>query len=291
MIPQNNHLSPLPWVKTLDEQAHRQTYAYGRIHPLYTEANFMLPFQIIYEGAAPLDVSEVLLYRSDDTLVGDITSRLFTTGLYVSDFTDYSVIIYPGLLPVSVRFDDGQYYMKMTTSAGVAFSEVFTVVQSVAGYVKVEWWDDRDFLFDGGRVVYDGQYRNRVYLATEIGMPEYTFDEEGEERDGVFFPVKQLSEKTYRFTFLSPEYLCDVLRLVRMADHCVVTDKHGRQYMCNTFLMTPKWQPQGYLAAVDVEFQTNTVMKKTGWVWYPEERGDFNNDFNNDFNITDNNEE
>ena len=75
---------------------------------------------------------------------------------------------------------------------------------------------------------------------------------------------KQLSEKTYRFTVLAAEYVCDVMRFIRMADSIVITDKYGRTYNCDTFLMTPKWETQGNLASVEVEFQTNTVAKRIG---------------------------
>lgn len=40
-------------------------------------------------------------------------------------------------------------------------------------------------------------------------------------------------------------------------------------------------------SSVEIEFQTNTVVKKLGSVF----RGDFNNDFNNDFNIKPNENE
>ena len=97
-----------------------------------------------------------------------------------------------------------------------------------------------------------------------MGKPDYTFEEEGEQRDGLWFPEKMISEKTYKFTFLASEYLLDVMRFIRMADNIKVTDKYGRTYQCDTFLMTPKWEAQGNLASVEVEFQTNTVAKRIG---------------------------
>ena len=95
---------------------------------------------------------------------------------------------------------------------------------------------------------------------------------------------KQISEKTYRCTFLAPEYLCDVMRLIRLSDYVIVTDKYGRVYNCDTFLATPTWQTQGNLASVEVEFQTDTVVKKICRGTIYENRGDYNSDFNNDFN-------
>lgn len=290
MIQYNNHLSPLPFVNTLAEQAHRQTYAYGQIFPLYTEANFLLPFQIIRTKTATISLTSVYIRKAkNDTVVADITNKLQLTGLVAVERDDYNIWVYPALLPFDTRFDEGQYYLVLTDNNGTCYSEVFTAVHNINLFTKIEWWDEEDFVFDDGCIVYKlPTFRNKVYLPTEVGMPDYTFNEEGEERDGFFFPQKQLSEKTYRCTFLAPEYLCDVMRTIRMADNVRVTDKYGRVYMCDTFLITPKWQPQGYLASVDCEFQTNTVMKKVNYARYIVNNGDYNNDYDNDYDINNN---
>lgn len=39
----------------------------------------------------------------------------------------------------------------------------------------------------------------------------------------------------------------------------------------------------GDLASVEIEFKTNTVVKKIGRVYIISNKGDFNRDFNNDF--------
>lgn len=288
MIQRNNHLSPLPFVTSLAEQAHRQSYAYGQIFPLYTEYNHILPFQIIRPmPSSTIMLLSVFIYRADGTFMQDITQALRYSGLDHYDYDTYFVWVYPARLLMSTAFPEGQYYLALTDNVGTCYSEVFTVVTDITPYTRIEWWDEEDFIFDDGRIVYrQPLFRNLVYLPAEIGMPEYTFNEDGEERDGFFFPQKQISEKTYRCTFLAPEYLCDVMRTIRMADHVVVTDRHGREYVCDTFLITPKWQQQGYLASVEAEFQTDTVMKKVGYARYYVERGDYNDDYENDYDRT-----
>lgn len=174
----------------------------------------------------------------------------------------------------------------MTLYDGVQtwYSEVFTVVQQMQPYLKIEWYDESDMIFEGGRIVYTSpQYHNFLYFASELGKPDYEFTEEGETRDGYFFPEKQLSEKTYRCTVLAPEYLCDVMRMIRMADHVRVTDKYGRIYDCDTFLITPKWETQGDVASVEIEFDTATVVKKIGDGKTVLQRGDFNADYSSDY--------
>ena len=181
---------------------------------------------------------------------------------------------------------DGQYYLEMTDGVQTWYSEIFTVVQQMSSYLKIEWYNDEDLVFDGGRIVFASpRFHNFLYFATEVGKPEYTFEEEGESRDGFFFPEKQLSEKRYKCTILAPEYLCDVMRLIRMCDHVRVTDKYGRIYDCDQFLITPEWQDQGDLASVEIEFETDTVVKKIGRGYTVPSGADFNNDYNNDYLI------
>lgn len=285
-IEQQSQISVLPWYTSIDKQNHRKSYAYGQIYPLFTPANTMLPFQIMRTTRANA-VSSVRLYRKEGTLVADITQYAKDTGLQVVRITSlgYDVIVYPGILPMPLNQLDGIYYATLSDGVETWFSEMFTVVQDVSGYLKIQWFDADNAVFDAGIIVYQNpQFKNVLYLCTELGKPEYQFEEEGEDRDGYFFPEKQISVKTFKCTILAPEYLCDVMRFIRMADYIHITDKYGREYDCDTFLITPKWQTQGDLASVEIEFQTATVVKKIGRGYLGANIGDFNSDYNNDFN-------
>lgn len=282
---QNNNLSPLPFYESEEQQNHRKSYAYGAIYNLFAPADVLLPFQIIRQHRDE-EVAGVKLYRRDGSLFADITEDVKSAGLTIVNMEeyDYDVIVYPAYLPLAVNMEIGVFYMELTDGVQTWVSEMFTSVSTTNGYVRVEWWDNEDFVFDGGRIVYQGvRYRNVLYLNTQIGKPEYKFEEEGENRDGYFFPEKQISEKVYKFTFAAPEYLCDVMRFIRMADNVLITDEIGREYDCDTFLMTVKWQTQGDIASVEAEFETATVAKKIGNVYREETKGSFNNDFNTDY--------
>ena len=285
---QNNNISVLPWYTSIEQQNHRKSYAYGQIYPLFTPKRTLLPFQIM-RNTSTRDITGAQLYTKEGVLFADITTALFETGLQIVRFASlgYDIIVYPSLLPFAIDTPDGIYYARMTDGVNVWFSEMFTIVNDVSGYLKIEWYDLENFVFDAGQIVYQNPtFHNVLYLCTELGKPEYPFEEEGETRDGYFFPEKQISEKTYRCMALAPEYLCDVMRFIRMSDKVFVTDKYGRQYDCDTFLITPKWQTQGDLASVEIEFETATVAKKIGRGYItPGTKGDFNNDFNNDFKI------
>lgn len=285
---QNNNISVLPWYTSIEQQNHRKSYAYGTIYPLFTPKRTLLPFQIM-RNTSSRNITRAQLYDKNGVLFADITTALKETGLQIVPFASlgYDVIVYPSLLPFAIDTPDGIYYASMTDGVNVWYSEMFTIVGDLSGYLKIEWYDVENFVFDAGQIVYQNpKFHNVLYLCTELGKPEYPFEEEGETRDGYFFPEKQISEKTYRCMALAPEYLCDVMRFIRMSDKVFVTDKYGRQYDCDTFLITPKWQTQGDLASVEIEFETATVAKKIGRGYItPGRKGNFNNDFNNDFKI------
>lgn len=282
---QNNNLTPLAFQKEEEWLSHNKSYAFGAIYNLFSPNSMLLPFQIVRPHRNDR-IESVELYTRNGELVGNITNDIVSLGLSVKSFElyGYDVIVYPAYLPLNINLPLGIYFIKISDGVDTWYSEMFTNVSSIDGYIKVEWWDNEDFLLEDGRIVYSGmKYHNVVYLNSKIGKPEYKFVEEGETRDGYFFPEKQLSEKVYKFTFIAPEYLCDAMRFIRMADNVLITDEVGREYDCDTFLMSVKWQTQGDLASVEVEFETATIAKKIGHSQMLVNGGDFNGDFNSDY--------
>lgn len=284
---QNNNFSPIPFYESINEQNHRKPYAYGEIYPLICPADKLLPFQICVPGDRALDVAAVTLCDVDGRTIMPLMQPLTDAGMrsVYNDEHGYSVLVYPASMPLGVTIAEGRYTLSVSYGGKVYYSDVITIVSDTQGYLRLEWRDVEDFVFDSGIIIYNApRYTNVLYLCAEIGKPDYQFEEEGENRDGYFFATKRLSEKTYKFTFLAPEYMCDALRLARMADVVKITDKYGREYRCDTFLITPKWQTQGDIASVEAEFETNTVAKKIPFAYQVIDKGDFNNDYNNDFN-------
>lgn len=289
MIQRNNNLSPLPFYRSLEEQESEKSYAYGDVYPLYTCQGCVPPFQCIFEHTSSTVQAVILHKMADDTEV-NITTAIVEAGLVKKDFAQdgYDVVYYPSMGITAFSQDEGRYYVKITLSGGETYySDIFTMVGVMDGYINLMWWDLQDLVMDNARIVYkdgaDVVYRNQLWLQTQLGKPDYEFTEEGETRDGYFYPEKMISDKHYKCTILAPEYLCDVLRFVRMSDRVYVTDQNGVQYRCDTFLITPKWQEQGNLASVEIEFTCDTVAKKIGR-GYAELGVDFNDDYNNDFN-------
>lgn len=279
------NFSVLPWYTSLKYQNARKWWNYDKIYPLFTPATMMLPFQIIRTHRATATVSSFIVYTSKGVQVGDYTQEINDAGIAIKQFPDsgFDVIVFPGKFPVFPSMSNGQYYAVLSDGEETWYSEMFTVVNDIEPYLKIEWWDKEDFITDGGTVVYKNpEFHNLLYLDSDIAKPEYVFEDEGETRDGYFFPVKQISEKKYRFSFFASEYLLDVIRLIRMADYVHIT-YNGKKYAADSFLITPEWEDNGDIAVVDAEFETATVAKKLGVGYLRPAKGDFNEDYNEDF--------
>jgi hypothetical protein len=190
--------------------------------------------------------------------------------------------VYPAIAPFNISNKEGRYYLVMTLSDNtMLFSDVFTLIGDTSGYLMIQWWDNSDLVMDGCRIVYSTGYRNTLWIQSQLGKPDYEFEEEGETRDGYFFPEKMISQKRYKCHMMASEYLCDVMRFIRLSDFIFILDQNSVMYQCDTFLFTPEWQEQGDLASVEIEFTCYTVAKKVGR--YIAELPNFNNDYNNDF--------
>jgi hypothetical protein len=164
----------------------------------------------------------------------------------------------------------GQYYLELTSGQRTWYSDVVTIVADVTKMTKVTWWDAADLLFGAGCIVYKygtnnaTQYKNVMYFMEEIGMPEYTQEEEGETRDGLFYASKLISGKKYKMQVAqASEAMCDAMRFIHLADWVEIWDGYSRHYLCDSVLVTPEWQT-GAVASVAVEITTDTFVKTVG---------------------------
>lgn len=219
----------------------------------------------VYDATITYIISPVQsfkIYKADGTLYADVSNDIIPL-LSIKPLPQTDCIIYPGTAFI-ISMPNGQYYAVMSDGTNTLYSEIFTVVNDIQPYLKIEWWDLEDFVMDAGTIVYKNPaFKNVLYLDATIAKPEYPFEEEGETRDGYFFPVKMISEKRYRFKFLASEYLLDVMRFIRMADFAQIT-ANGQTYSLDTFLITPEWEAEGDVASVEAQFDTATVAKKIG---------------------------
>lgn len=169
----------------------------------------------------------------------------------------------------------GQFYLHLNDGDDY-YSDVFTCVNADvlanAGYVELSWRFISDLVMDAGVIAATATYRGisqydpfifRVWLPGEVAKPEYVYEEEGETRDGYFYPAKQITKKRYHFAFLASEFLLDALRFVRLADFCNVKYR-GWEKSVTEITMSPEWESNGDVASVDVDFDTDAVAKVIG---------------------------
>lgn len=241
----------------------------------------LLPFQVVL--ASGTSVNWVRLYNFNTGKYTDISASIKENGLQIKSFTGFKLLKYPGTLPIIGIVHEGQYYLAISISGlGIIYSDIFTVCNKVDDYLLIEYSNSYNFELKNGIVDFSDNFKFKCYLNTQVGKPEYDFEEEATERMGYTFIESQVSKKIYKFTFLAPEYLCDALRIVRLCENKKITSKL-QVYDLTTFNMEPGWEDQGDLAAVECEFETDTVIANIGGYVPSLSGGDFNGDFNDDF--------
>lgn len=277
----NNNISPLPFYDDIGLQNHRKDYAFGQVYQLITFKNLLLPFQIVLsENVNSLIKASLINFKTHEKV--DITNSLVENGLTIKVYDGFSVLSYSGTLPIVEIKHEGQYYIELNTNEGTLWSDVFTVTNNVDDYLLIEYGNSYNFELKNGIVDFSNNFKFKCYVNSQVGKPEYTFEEEATERMGYSFIESQVSKKLYRFTFIAPEYLCDALRIVRLCENKKIFSKK-QTYDLTTFNMEPDWQDQGDLAAVECEFETDTVVANIGGFNPKLLGGDFNSDFNEDY--------
>lgn len=303
---------PLAFYNSVGEQNHRKDYAFGNVFPLLTPQGVLPPFQVVLkltgygtepaEGDIGLYIESIELIRlSDGKTVRycDVYGRckLYYAGGGYAVFTCLGgnvqwyesvnhTIVYTGP-------EEGLYYIKVETQymassdesdVATMYSEVFCMSSHTEDWLKLTYSSSTPFTLSRGQVRFDNDFKFTVYLDTQVGRPKYPFEEEVSERMGYSFIESQVSKKTFGFTALAPEYLCDALRLVRLCDKRSITSR-GRSYSPVSFDMDVSWEDQGDLASLQCSFDTDTVVCGVGG-YVPESalrRMGFTNDFNLDF--------
>lgn len=277
-------ISPLKFYDDFHKQNRYRSFAYGYVAPLITNPNVVSPFQLIVSG----NVSEVYV-RSADTnkrVTGNVAERFKDAGLRNVSKNDYNILLFLGIFPLSGVIDyEGQYWLEIH-SGGWYYSEVFCFDNNIDDCLKVEYWNpEGDFALKNGVVVLGSEnFHFILLLKSELGKPEYSFEEEATKRLGYSFIESQVSKKTYKFNTVIPEYLCDAMRIIRLCSQKKITCK-GETYDAITFNMEVDWQEQGDLASVTCEFDVDNIITNLGGFKHESLGGDFNNDYNNDYDI------
>lgn len=277
-------ISPLKFYDDFHKQNRYRSFAYGHVAPLITNPNVVSPFQLIVSG----DVSEVYVRdaNTNKRVTGNVVERFKDAGLRNVSKDDYNVLLFLGIFPLSGVIDyEGQYWLEIH-SGGWYYSEVFCFDNNIDDCLKVEYWNpEGDFALKNGIILLGSEnFHFILLLKSELGKPEYSFEEEATKRLGYSFIESQVSKKTYKFNTVIPEYLCDAMRIIRLCSQKTITCK-GETYDAITFNMEVDWQEQGDLASVTCEFDVDNIITNLGGFKHEAVGGDFNNDYNNDYDI------
>lgn len=230
------------------------------------------------KGVYPKEIERAVVKNADtDEVLFSIPVSSFNLVADSSNVYDY--IVCNGIYDTYKGKGATKMYIELSDGTNTFYSAYFGWGSPC---LSIEWRDKSDLIFRDGMISYANGYYNRMYFNAELGMPSYEFEEEVKERNGYSYPLSQVSYKKYKFNILAPEEVCDVMRLIRLSDVvCIRTE--GRRFYATSFLITPEWQEQGYLASVACEFCTDTMVKKNGKA-YAIASGDYNEDYNEDYN-------
>jgi hypothetical protein len=264
-----NSPGTLKWMTSTAGQLHRRFYSYGKITPVITTENQVPPFQLIVAGAFdPITAFDIISIDSGvvyDVLAGaqavGLNSIIETTG------TAYTTIFYPSNAPIpGTPSEPGDYYARISGNGETYFSEVFRMCSDVSQLTKISWCHGEDFEVPGGLVRYTGDafaFKMFLYVSTEIAKPEYKYENEVEKRDGKNFPFQQIRYKLFRCEVIWPEHILDAFSLAPLHDQIII-ESPFETYQLDEMDFEPNWQEQGNLAAVTIEFRTDTVVVING---------------------------
>lgn len=277
-------ISPLKFYDDFHKQNRYRSFAYGHVAPLITNPNIISPFQLLVSG----NVSEVYIRNANTNkrVTGNVVEKFKDAGLRNVLKNSYNILLFLGIFPLSGIIDyEGQYWLEIHSGEWY-YSEVFCFDNNIDDCLKVEYWNpESDFALKNGVIVLGSEnFHFILLLKSELGKPEYSFEEEVTKRLGYSFIESQVSKKTYKFNTVIPEYLCDAMRIIRLCSQKKITCK-GETYDAITFNMEVDWQEQGDLASVTCEFDVDSIITNLGGFKHEVIEGDFNNDYNNDYNI------
>lgn len=292
----NSNTNILAWYPDQRYQQHRKSYAQGQVWPLVSLHYTLPPFQVYREHLAATPISSLIITHIDTNAQYDIIGAITAAGFNIQEFsptgeTAYDLIINVGQTPMTdISFPEGMYDAVMTDGTNTWYSERFYMKAYVDNLIKINYWHRTPFTVPLGHISYVDPYYNFIYLPlpTEVNRPKYEEEEEVEDRDGFKFPIYMVSKKVFRIVgLLLPEYLCDAMRLIWM--HTDVTvEFDGIEYTTDNFrVIFDDFEKTGHLCPVTIEFYTDTVVTKTGYITEEDDGGDYDQtDYNDDHLIS-----
>lgn len=261
----HNNFSPLAFRKKESKATYEKWYAFGKNYAIPASANTLIPFQF-----TDVNVGEVHPDSIEVVAVNQETGESIKTGVYVSrdDMPEHGSVLYvsPGKNSFREALPQGTYRAEFSIGTQVYISTPFCVIPGIetsSKYLLIEYWNDEKIAYPGGFITTgaNNDFRYQMYVPATICKPKYEFEEELTKRAGYKFLELQTSTKVYAFTFVAPEFICDAMRLIRLSDYIRISHD-GEYYNALNFEFDVDWQEQLYLAAVDCQFETDSIIQK-----------------------------
>lgn len=261
-----NNFSPLAFREKSQKATYKKWYAYGKEFALPFSTTELPPFQFTVTNLPSFDPTTVEVF-----LVNEATGVRTGTGIKIKVDTmdEHNSVLYvsPGSNVYAKSIDPGVYRAEFAIPEGETYVStpicVTDGIETSTNFVKLEYWNDEKLAYPNGFVTTgtDNDFKFQMYIPTTFFKPKYEFEEEITKRAGYKFLELQTCNKVFGFNFLAPEYICDALRLVRLSDYIRFTHD-GEYYNALNFEYTPDWQDNGYLAAIECQFETDTIIQK-----------------------------
>lgn len=261
-----NNFSPLAFREKSQKATYKKWYAYGKEFALPFSTTELPPFQFTVANLPSFDPTTVEVF-----LVNEATGVRSGTGIKikVDSMNGHGSVLYvsPGSNVYAKSIEPGVYRAEFAIPEGETYVStpicVTDGIETNTNFVKLEYWNDEKLAYPNGFVTTgtDNDFKFQMYIPTTFFKPKYEFEEEITKRAGYKFLELQTCNKVFGFNFLAPEYICDALRLVRLSDYIRFTHD-GEYYNALNFEYNPDWQDNGYLAAIECQFETDTIIQK-----------------------------
>lgn len=261
----HNNFSPLAFRKKESKATYEKWYAFGKNYAIPASANTLTPFQFTEFNIPVFDPDTI-----EVEAVNEETGEATKTGVYVSFdvMPEHGGVLYvsPGKNSFREALPQGTYRARFSIGDEVYISTPFCVIPGIetsSKYLLIEYWNDEKIAYPGGFITTgaNNDFRYQMYVPATICKPKYEFEEELTKRAGYKFLELQTSTKVYAFTFVAPEFICDAMRLIRLSDYIRISHD-GEYYNALNFEFDVDWQEQLYLAAVDCQFETDSIIQK-----------------------------
>lgn len=261
----HNNFSPLAFRKKESKATYEKWYAFGKNYAIPASANTLTPFQFTELNIPVFDPDTI-----EVEVINEETGEAKKTGVYVSFdvMPEHGGVLYvsPGKNSFREALPQGTYRARFSIGDEVYISTPFCVIPGIetsSKYLLIEYWNDEKIAYPGGFITTgaNNDFRYQMYVPATICKPKYEFEEELTKRAGYKFLELQTSTKVYAFTFVAPEFICDAMRLIRLSDYIRISHD-GEYYNALNFEFDVDWQEQLYLAAVDCQFETDSIIQK-----------------------------